>query len=268
MTTVEQDAVRSADGTRIAFDRYGEGPLVVLVGGLVQHRAIDQSTSRLAGLLAAGGRTVIHYDRRGRGDSTDTAPFAVERELEDLAAVIEANGGAGAAFGMSSGGVLGLEAVLAGMPLTRLAIYEPPLRTALAPPGAPGLADTIDALCAAGRRADAVELMLGDIMGQEGLRGLRASPVWPRFLSIAPTFAYDTRLLERTYRDGEVDAGRWSGVSIPLLVMDGGESPEWMRTAAATVAAAVPGARAETFPGQTHEVDIDVLAAALGGFFA
>ena len=119
------EKVHSSDGTAIAFDRSGDGPPVILVPGLFQHRVIDPGTAELAALLAPRF-TVFHYDRRGRGDSGDTAPYAVERELEDLGALIDAAGGAVALYGMSSGGALALEAAARGLAVTRLAVYEPP----------------------------------------------------------------------------------------------------------------------------------------------
>ena len=114
--------VQSADGTTIAFDQVGKGPALILVGGAFQHRAIDPRTAQLAALLAQHF-TVFHYDRRGRGDSSDTQPYAVEREVEDLAALIKEAGGQAAVFGMSSGGVLALEAAKSGLAITKLALY-------------------------------------------------------------------------------------------------------------------------------------------------
>ena len=119
------ERIQSSDGTPIAFDRSGEGPPVILVPGLFQHRAIDPGTAELAALLAPRF-TVFHYDRRGRGDSGDTAPYAVEREVEDVGALIDEAGGAAALYGMSSGGALALEAAARGLAVTKLAVYEPP----------------------------------------------------------------------------------------------------------------------------------------------
>lgn len=126
----EQDSegpqrVRSSDGTTIVFDQYGEGPTIILVGGALQHRAIDPQTAYLAKLLAEDF-TVIHYDRRGRGDSGDTAPYTVEREIEDLEALLNESGGSAFVFGMSSGGVLALDAAAQGLAISKLALYEPP----------------------------------------------------------------------------------------------------------------------------------------------
>src|SRR5262245_36078431 len=118
------NVVTSADGTKIAYDQYGDGPALVLVGGAFQHRALDPRTAELAELLAKRF-TVYHYDRRGRGDSGDTMPYAVAREIEDLAAVIDNAGGSASIFGMSSGAVLALRAAAHGLPIVKLALYEP-----------------------------------------------------------------------------------------------------------------------------------------------
>jgi pimeloyl-ACP methyl ester carboxylesterase len=129
--------VTSKDGTTIAFDRSGEGPALIMVGGAFQHRAIDPSTARLAELLAPNF-TVYHYDRRGRGDSGDTAPYAVEREIEDIDALIQDAGGTVSVFGMSSGAVLALEAAAHGLAVTKLALYEPPFHRRRQPPSVAG----------------------------------------------------------------------------------------------------------------------------------
>src|SRR3954451_7902774 len=114
------ETVRSSDQTVIAFDRYGAGPAVVLIGGAFQHRRLDRQTARLAQLLAAAGFSALHYDRRGRGDSGDTPPYAVDRELEDIDAVMSAAGGSAFLYGMSSGSVLALRAAATGRPVARV----------------------------------------------------------------------------------------------------------------------------------------------------
>ena len=119
------ETIVSKDGTTLAFDRSGQSAPVILVGGALQHRAIDPRTDQLAALLASHF-TVFHYDRRGRGESGDTAPYAVEREVEDLDALIQAAGGSACVFGMSSGGVLALQAARR-LAVAKLAMYEPPL---------------------------------------------------------------------------------------------------------------------------------------------
>src|SRR5262245_11301200 len=120
--------VTSKDGTTIAFDRSGTGPALILVGGALEQRAWDSETAKLAALpLLAQHFTVFHYDRRGRGDSTDTLPYAVEREIEDIEALIDEAGGSALVFGISSGAALAFEAALAlGGKVKKLAIYEAP----------------------------------------------------------------------------------------------------------------------------------------------
>jgi pimeloyl-ACP methyl ester carboxylesterase len=149
------DTVRSSDGTTIAFDRLGAGAPVVLVSGASTARAIH---ARLAELLAADF-AVLSYDRRGRGDSGDTPPYAVQLEIEDLHAVIGAAGGAAAVFGNSSGAVLALRAAAAGLPITRLALWEPPFMT---DPDAPRRQQAylaqLTGLLDEGRRGDAMAL--------------------------------------------------------------------------------------------------------------
>jgi pimeloyl-ACP methyl ester carboxylesterase len=254
------ETIRSADGTTIAFDRYGEGPPLILVGGAFQHRAIDQSTAGLAERL--GERfTVFHYDRRGRGDSTDTQPWAVEREVEDLAALVEHAGGEAQAYGMSSGGGLVLEAAGRGLPLTRLAIYEPPVNTGGDEDGK--LAGELAALVAEGRNDDAVARFLSTAMDEAAIEAFKQAPIWPAFSGVAPTLAYDTAMMADHGLLGE----RAPKVVAPLLVIDGGDSPPWARECAEAVAGAVPGARRHTIPGQTHEVSTDALAPVLTEWF-
>src|SRR5262245_44982344 len=159
------NTVTSADGTSIAFDRSGSGPALVLVGGAFQHRALDPRTAQLAELLAAH-LSVYHYDRRGRGDSGDTPPYAVEREIEDIAALIDHAGGSGYVFGMSSGGNLALRAASQGLPIEKLALYEP---TFIVDDSRPPLPDdyqaTLTELVASNRRGDAVAYFMTTAAG-------------------------------------------------------------------------------------------------------
>jgi pimeloyl-ACP methyl ester carboxylesterase len=253
--------VRSSDGTEIAFDRYGDGPPVILVGGAIQHRAIDPGTARMAQRL--GGRfAVYHYDRRGRGDSTDTAPWSVEREVDDLAALIDHAGGPARAFGMSSGGALVLEAAARGLPIEKIALYEPPFDAG----GTTGddLPALLAELVAEGRDGDALALFLSRAgVPDEALAQMRGMPIWPALAGAAPTLVYDTTMMA----DATLLSQRVPAVAAPLLVVDGGASPAWAREAAEAVAAAAPGARRRTLDGQTHEVDTNVLAPVLEEWF-
>ena len=258
--------VRSNDGTTIAYDRHGAGAPVILVGGAFQHRAFDPSTVRLAELLAAAGLSVFHYDRRGRGESGDTAPYAVERELEDLDAIIDVAGGSAALYGSSSGGNLALEAAMAGSAATRLAVWEP---NYLVDDSRPPLPDDyvthLDALVAAGRRADAVEYFMTTAVAipPEFVAQMRDSPMWEGMEGVAHTLSHD----------GQVVAGfglptaRLQSVAAPTLVLAGGQSP-WLASGARALADALPDAQHRTLEGQEHGVEPDAIAPVLADFFA
>src|SRR5262245_7855792 len=174
------ESVTSRDGTRIAFDRYGAGPPVVFVVGAFQHRRIDQRTAELGEQLAAAGFSAYHYDRRGRGDSGDTAPYAVEREIEDLEAIIDAAGGSAFVIGHSSGAVLALRA--AGKlrhKVKKLAIYEPPfIIDDSSPPLPADYVPHLDKLIAAGRKEDALKYFMTAAVNipAEYMDGVQNSP--------------------------------------------------------------------------------------------
>ncbi len=256
----------SADGTVIEFDKVGSGPPLVLVGGTFQYRAFDPRTQELADLLGEDF-TVYHYDRRGRGGSTDTPPYAVERELEDLAALIADAGGEAHLFGMSAGTVLALDAAArSGSGVTKVATYEPPFITDdTRPRPSPAFLPKLTALIEDDRRADAVELYLAESFGAppERIAEMKASPLWPGFLGVAPTLVYDSILLG----DGSLPEGRWAALDQPVLVLDGGASPASFGHAAQALADALPNARRRTLPDQEHAVAPDVLTAALREFY-
>jgi pimeloyl-ACP methyl ester carboxylesterase len=248
-------SVMSEDGTPLAVDRVGEGPAVVCVGGALNDR---RSTALVAARLS--GFAVYSYDRRGRGDSGDTPPYAVAREVEDLAAVVEEAGGSAMVYGMSSGAVLALRAALAGVPITRLGLYEPPLTGAVAtaPPGVPDYSRRLAAALDAGRPGDALELFLTQVgLPPQALPDLRRSPAWPAMEALAPTLRHDDAVLA----DGEIPPV--TTLRTPTTVLTGGASPAWMRAAGRALASALPNGRAEELPNQTHDVDPATLAEAL-----
>jgi len=263
------DTVTSRDGTTIAFDRAGQGPTLIIVDGALGHRAAPFETARLAALpLLQEHLTVIYYDRRGRGDSTDTKPYAIEREIEDIEALIDSAGGSAFLFGISSGAALALEAALAlGDKVKGLALYEAPYdddeeaRRAWRE-----YRSRLDALLAADRRGEAVALfMLLVGMPAEALDGVRQHPMWPMFEAVAPTLAYDAAVMGE---EASVPVERAAALRVPTLVMDGGAT-EWpfMRITADALAAAIPNARRRTLEGQTHEVAAEAIAPALIAFF-
>lgn len=263
--------VRSQDGTLIAFDQYGEGQPLILVGGAFQHRAIDPRTAELAALLAPHF-AVVHYDRRGRGDSGDTAPYAAQREVEDLEALIDAAGGSAFVFGMSSGSALALDAAdQLGDKIKKLAVYEPPFIVDDSRPPVPEeYLARITELIAAGRRGDAVAYFMANAVGvpEEFVAQMRQEPFWSTFEAVAHTLPYDATLMEGTMFGEALPAERWTSVAVPTLVVDGGESPAYMHSGAEGLADALPNAQRRTLDGQTHEVAPEVLAPVLQAFFA
>ncbi len=247
MTTPE--TVRSADGTPIAFERRGEGAPVILIGGAFNDRT---TVAGLAGVLA-DTHTAITYDRRGRGDSGDTPPYEVEREVEDVAALIDRFGGRASLFGHSSGAVLALEVAASGHALDKLVAYEPPFVVeGRARPGE-DLVDRVRARIEAGDRDEAVRLFLVEGTGTpaEVVDGMATGPAWPWLTGLAHTLPYDLTICGQG--NGLPD-GMLAKIAVPTLVIGGGTSPEWMPASARAVAEAVPGARYETLEGQDHGV--------------
>jgi pimeloyl-ACP methyl ester carboxylesterase len=249
----------SADGTTIGYDRYGDGPPVILVLGAFNERATGAALA--AGLASAF--TVINYDRRGRGTSTDTLPYAVEREVEDLEALIDEVGGQTCVFGYSSGAVLGMRAAAHGLPVARLALYDPPFQTpGTSPAFWTDLARQLDDLVRADRRGDAVELFQTKGVGipPEVVAHLRQAPFWPGLEAIAHTLAYDSLILASPPELAKT-------VSCPTLVIEGEASPEPVRVAAQALAGQLPGAELETLAGVGHDLEPEALVPLLEGFY-
>jgi pimeloyl-ACP methyl ester carboxylesterase len=251
----------SRDGTSLAYQRTGQGPAVILISGAMSTGA---TVAPLAGPLS-DRFTVVSYDRRGRGESGDTAPYAVAREVEDLAALIDAVGGEAALYGISSGGALALHAAASGLPVRRVAVYEVPF--AMSEGGAKERAEYTEHLTEAlaqGRRGDAVELFLRLTgLAEEMIQGARQSPMWAGMEAIAPSLAYDDAVMG----DGRVPRERLASIPVPVLSMAGDASPTWMREAARAVAEAAPEGTYRALEGQTHMVDPNVLAPVLAEFF-
>ena len=258
--------VQSTDGTTIAFDQLGKGQALILVSGALEHRAMDSETAQLAPLLAERF-TVLHYDRRGRGDSTDTQPYAVEREIEDIDALITEAGGSAFLFGISSGAALALEAAIKlGDRVKKLAMYEAPYNDDEAARHAwKAYRKQLAEVLAQGRRGDALKLfMLLVGMPPDHLDAVRQHPMWPMWEAAASTLAYDAAVMGE---DASVPSEKAASVAIPALVMDGGASYPFMHVTALAVASAMPHAQHRTLEGQTHEVAPQVLAPVLVEFF-
>ncbi|WP_026402677.1 alpha/beta fold hydrolase [Actinomadura rifamycini] len=247
------DHVTSADGTRIAYDRLGDGPPLVLVGGMFCDR---RTTGDLAEALAAHF-TVVNYDRRGRGESGDTAPYAPEREVEDIAALIAAAGGSAFVHGVSSGAALALLAAAAGLPIGRLTLHEPPYggddeesRTR-----ARALAEGVRTAIADDRRADAIKLFMAATgMPEEMAAGISADP---GMQAIAPTMPYDYAVMGE---DGVIPRDTVCSVTVPALVLAGTASAPFFRDTAVRLADAMPDARVQILEGVGHDAPAAVLA--------
>ncbi len=250
------DTVRSADGSRITFESHGCGPPLIAVLGAFCDRATVQ---RLVPALSPSF-TLYAYDRRGRGDSEDHRPYAIEHEVEDLDAVVGAIGGPVFVFGHSSGGALGLEAAARGVAIKRLAVYEPPY----VPGASSAFADTLAGLAASGRESEAAErFMLNTGAPQQVVDGMKAGPWWAEAQAIAHTLAYDVRLCN----DGVVPVQRLADIGCPTLAMSGGKSAPMFEQAVRSIAEAVPDGRAMVVPDQDHGIPGDVLAPILEDFF-
>ena len=256
--------VLSKDGTAIAYDQTGKGRPVIMVDGALCSRTSGPGMS-LAPLLSQHF-TVFVYDRRGRGDSGNTLPYAVEREVEDIAALIKEAGGPVHLFGHSSGAVLALQAAASGLNVEKVAAYEPPYVASGNGPRPPEDAATqLARLASAGRRSDALDYWMVKMIGQkaEDVASMRNAPFWPALEALAHTLAYDTTIL------GNWAVPAWmASVRVPALVMDGGASPEYMRQAAQAVAKAIPQAQYRTLEGQTHGVAPEAIAPLLVEFFS
>jgi pimeloyl-ACP methyl ester carboxylesterase len=241
------EKITSADGTLLAAEPTGSGPAVVLVGGAFN----DRSTVAGTAAVLAGSHTAWTYDRRGRGDSGPIGPWpgaeaAVDAEIADLAAIVEAAGGDAVLVGHSSGAQLILEAVARGLPARRVVAYEPPYVVSGREPVGADLADRLAAL----PPAEAAVLFLREGIGlpAEVVDGMAAGPEFGFLQQLAHTLPYDAAFTRVSTLAG------LARVSVPTLVLDGGESPAWMRAGAAATAAAVPGAAYRTVPGEDHAI--------------
>jgi pimeloyl-ACP methyl ester carboxylesterase len=251
-------SVTSADGTRIAYERLGSGPAVILIGGGLDDGSENEP---LAEELAAHF-TTFNYARRGRGRTGDIQPYAVERELEDISALIEEAGGRAHVYGASSGGMFALEGALAGIPIDSVALYEVPYDTAdEASRRHQAYREQLQATLAAGRRGDAVELFMR-LAGatDEQVQGARSSPYWSRLEALAHSLAYDAALY------GPPPVSRLAALTAPTLVATGGTA-DFYESAADALATAIPRGERLRLEGQSHVPDPRLMAGTLRRFF-
>jgi pimeloyl-ACP methyl ester carboxylesterase len=260
----------SKDGTRIAYDRAGEGSPVVLVHPAFGHRMGSPEFAGLAQLLSSSGYSVYSYDRRGRGESGDTKPYAVEREIEDLAAVISATGGSAAVYGMSSGAALALWAANKGVPISSLALFEPPFIVDDSRPPVPdSFRSELESLCASGRRGDAVALFMTTVgTPAEMVAEFRTQPWFAGLEAVAPTLAYDVAILEGTQLGRPLSPSLTEHVTQPTLVIVSSPGFPWMHNGCQALADALPDARLVELEGEFHALKPEVLAPAITEFFA
>lgn len=259
--------IRSQDGTSIAFDRSGQGPPLILVGGATATRAANIP---MATILATHF-SVFSYDRRGRGDSGDTPPYAVEHEIEDLDAMIDAAGGSAFVFGHSSGAVLTLEAARK-LPtkITKLAVYEPPFIVENSRPPLPeDYVAQLNQAIVAGRRGDAVEIFMTKAVGMpaEFVAQMRDHPHWASSEAVAHTIAYDGAIMGDTMSGSRLPLQKWASLTVQTLVLNGGASEAYMEHGAQALADILPHAQRRTLAGQDHGPAPDVLAPVLVEFF-
>jgi pimeloyl-ACP methyl ester carboxylesterase len=260
-STHASQSVRSADGTRIAFERTGDGPPLILVEAAGHYRDL----SSFSGLVTRLSRelTVYTYDRRGRGESTDTPPYAPEREVEDLEALIAEAGGSAHLYGYSSGALLAMRAAAQGLRISRLAVLEPPLQDDGGEREGPDpLTGALRELVSAGRNDDAVARFHESIgVPPEFIASMRATPDWAKMRSIAHTLVYDCVISDTTTPE------LLRSAEVPTLVLDSMGSTDDLTGWAATVAAMLPNASHRSLAGEWHAVPDEVLAPVLIEFF-
>jgi pimeloyl-ACP methyl ester carboxylesterase len=257
-------SVTSKDGTKIAYDKVGTGPVVIVVLGALNSR---KSGAKLAKLLASQF-TVLSYDRRGRGDSTDTAPYAPQREVEDVAALIDETGGSTYLYGHSSGAAIVFGAAInLRKQVKKIAIYEAPyVLNGDARKAAKEYNKRLKELLASGRNGDAVALFVRSVgVSDKQVDAMKSMPMWRGLETLAPTLAYDSDVLGEGH---SLPTALLAGVTTPTLVMHGGAGAPSMRDAALAISKAVPNAQLRTLAGQTHGVSPKVLAPVLAEFFS
>jgi pimeloyl-ACP methyl ester carboxylesterase len=266
--------VISKDGTTIAYDQAGSGPALIMVTGALGTRGAKNFVDPLSQHF-----TVIDYDRRGRGDSTDIAPYAVEREIEDIQALIDAVGGKSYLYGMSSGAILCLEAArVLGNKISKISLYEPPfIIDDSRPPLPTDYVEQLNKAVAEGRRGDAVEIFMTKALlipaefvvqmrnapSYEGYADDVRPPDWSDMEKVAHTLAYDG-LIARDYLAGKpLPPQRWASVTAPTTVIIGGNSEPFFHDGAKALAADMPNAHYRVLPGQDHAVSPQALTPVL-----
>jgi pimeloyl-ACP methyl ester carboxylesterase len=259
----ETQTTTSADGTTIAYQTYssgGDGPEIVFVGGATQRK---EDWTELAQALAEAGFTAVTYDRRGRGDSSDTTPYAVEREIEDLAAVITATGGAAGVHGQSSGGALANRAAVASPTITSLSTFETPYRVGEGPKPPEDYVEHLQKLYDADDPSAMLEYFMVAGVGQpqEQVDQMKQLPFWDSLVPIGRTVLYDGYCLGGSQAPLPTDL--LGSIAIPMLCLGSTGSPDWLRAGAEASAAAAPDGRFVVLEGDFHSAPTSILAPVL-----
>jgi pimeloyl-ACP methyl ester carboxylesterase len=258
--------VVSRDGTCVAYQQLGQGEPVILVDGALCSRRLGPMP-KLARVLS-GRFSVWTYDRRGRGASSDTLPYAVEREIEDLAALVARAGGSAFVCGISSGAVLALAAAASGISIRGLALYEAPFIVDGSRPNTESDWQRIDQAVREGRSTDAVRAFLTSVgLPRLALAVMRLLPLWSKLTAVAHTLPYDGAIVKDYQRGKALPAEQWASVHVPALVLAGGRSPHWLQAAGRALAHSLPNAQFRTLAGQTHDVSATALGAEVARFF-
>jgi len=257
------EKVTSKDGTVLAYDRLGEGPALIVVGGALNDR---QNTAELAEMLAPHA-TVFNYDRRGRGDSGDTPPYTVQREIEDLEAILEVAGGSAMLFAHCTAGMLALEAVGQGLPITRLALYEPPYivgdsQLRLTEEFKQLLTTHLDK----GEPGEAVAHFLIRTVGYppEAVPKFRAMPIWPKLEELAVTLPYDVTLAADNWIPPQT---RLDQVTLPTLLIYGTGTSPWQIESVKELGQRLPNSETRVLEGSNHDLEAEAVAPVLTEFF-
>lgn len=266
--------VTSNDGTTIAYDRSGKGPVVILAGGAMSYRKFPKM-EELATALAARGLTVVNYDRRGRGDSTEATPFAhesaLEREIEDIQALIEAEGGRASLWGWSSGGALMLRAAVALEGVEKVSVYEVPFIVDPSKYPTPDYPERLDELVAAGDRSGAAQHFMRNAIGMPAplVFAMRLLPMWKGVKSAALSLPYDWESLgEHTMRGEPLRFDEWAAVDVPTQVVYGSKTMSVLEQGSKALARVLPDCELRELPGASHNVKMEELAPILAGFFS
>lgn len=262
-TTTSTRWAVSEDGTRIAYDVKGTGPVLVIVEGALCRR--EMGSAQILTPSLADRFSVVAYDRRGRGESSNTQPYDVQREVEDLVAVLDAVGPDAYVFGASSGAALALEAARQGVPMKALAVYEAPfIVDDTHAPNSLDLPEQIERLVAADRRGAAVKLFMKVVGVPAPMRAVMPLfPMWKGLKAIAHTLAYDFRIVIGFMQGAPLPAGHYGSVTPKTLVIAGGKSPTYMQNAQAAIAGQLPAGRLLTLHGQTHMINAKATAPVL-----